>query len=887
MQKALGKMSCLAAMVVLASMVCSTSATAGGDIIHRPVYHVPEGDRIQIETDLATTAAQVSLYYRLPGDPAFRVMDMAETVGGRYVAVLSDAKLKKGDAFDYYIVAEKTDGRVVTFPEMDAELMPVHVVVSEKRLIQESGIEAVVLSPEEGASVAKGDFMVAVSFFADSIDVKKLRLMVDGDDVTKKADVTAELLTYSDKGIAPGPHTVRVWYAVNKEEIYKLAEWSFQVTPEATEDVFAGKGFSGVTAAGGEGAARDRFEDGKFRANFRTEYKGQKNLGVTTDYGRVGADVSYEKRFFMLSGSFDFDSQDDPRKNQALTRYQVSGNFDDVVLLNYGDTYPVFSPLTLYGTRVRGFSGGVYLGVFNLEFVQGEVNRKVISKGDERSLDRLDSLYDAVIAAGDNADSAIVAALNQNSLNRFTGTFKRNLLGARFSIGPQSFQFGISATKVKDDQGSLNYNAAKAIAFSGIKPQENVVAGLDFKMNLFNKRLQFDASAATGFTNTDITGGSLKASVFEDAGFTGFNQSDIDFISNFITVNTNLTPVPVNGISDQNLYAYTFGGTVNAYNNNFMARYRHHGGYFQSLATSIQRDIESFEISDRFRMWQNRLFLTVSYATSQNNLAKRNTNTLETTNLGFQVALFVPQYPTLTLGYNAINRDNGFTTDSTGWTTATNAGNPGYKFKKQIDGKSLPEDNATNVFYINTSHLFFISEYRNNVSLNVSRSIKDDKSRRIFLDGPAAYYAGPSDNQNTTIGLTFSTEWKIPLRTTVVFSTTSGESDLHTGTGALDTVTTAKSSAVSYGVSADYVALDKKDLRMNLFGGVILSSVDVPSAAKTTLTSFTLGDRFNFYKRHTILLNFQLTTGLKIPKASGGTKSVVNQIMTARYEFTF
>ncbi len=867
------------AVTMVAVFVCSSWAlAAGGEVIHRPVLLVPEGEAITIETDFSVTVAEVSLFYRLPGDPAFRVIDMVERVGGHYATVIPNANLKKGDSFDYYIIAEKADGGTISYPESNMEFMPVHVVVSEKKFLQESGIEAVVLSPEPGASVGKGDFMIAVSFFADSLDVKKLRLMLDGDDITKKADVTAELITYSDKNIGPGAHTARVWYAVSKEEIYKLSEWSFEVTLEPTEDVFSGKGFTGVSV-GGEGAARDRFEDGKFRANFRTEYKGQKNLGVTTDYGRVGADLSYEKRFFMLSGTFDFDSQDDPRKNQPLNRFSVNGNLDDILIVNYGDTYPVFSPLTLYGTRVRGLSAGLYLGVFNLEFVQGQVNRKVLSKTDERNLSRISALYDSVLAAGGDGNAAIVAALNDNTrgYERFTGTFKRDLTAARFSIGPQSFQWGISFTKVKDDQSSLDYNAAKSISYVGAKPEENIVAGTDFKMSLFNKRLQFDASAATGFTNTDITGGSLKASVFDSAGFDGFKQSDIDLISKFITVNTNLTPIPLDGPADKNLYAYTFGGSVNAYNNNFMARYRHHGGYFQSFATSIQRDIESFEVSDRFRVWQNRLFLTVSYAATENNLAKRNANTLETTNLGFQLALFVPQYPSLTFGYNTINRDNGFVYD----TTAT-------KYKKQIDGKSLPEDNTTNVFFISTSHMFFLMDYRNNVSLNISQSLKDDKSDRIVLGDTALYYAGPSDNQNTTVGLSVSTEWKIPLRTTVAFSTTSGRTDLHVGTGIVDVVDKAKTSATSYGASADYIALDKKDVRMSVFGGMFLSSVKVPSTDRTSLLSFNLGDRINFYKRHTVLLNLQMTSGLKIPQADGtGTKNVVNRVFTARYEFAF
>ncbi len=156
-------------------------------------------------------------------------------------------------------------------------------------------------------------------------------------------------------------------------------------------------------------------------------------------------------------------------------------------------------------------------------------------------------------------------------------------------------------------------------------------------------------------------------------------------------------------------------------------------------------------------------------------------------------------------------------------------------------------------------------------------------------DDPVAiddYYTPISAAKSNTIGCNIATEWKFPLRTTFGVSVTSGQTQ-EIDTAGANSAKSAKSSAFILNATGDYAMLEKKDMRLNVYGGLGYSSVKLPSIATTSLTSITAGSRFNFFQKHTISLNLNITTGLKIPKSSGGTKSVTNSVSTARYDFVF
>lgn len=890
-QKVLGVFGAILSVTVMAGLLNFSPVEAGengGRIVYSPEKHVAEGEPIYIEAGFTTTIERASVYYRFPADPAFTEVPMIMKMNGKYGAFLKKEGLKKGIILEYYIIAEAYDGQTLSYPEINPEMLPLQLVVSEKAVVQQAGIETVVLSPEPGSTINKNDFIIAISLFSDdTINVVNLKLTLDGsEDVTKKSDITPELVTYSSKNLAAGQHAARLWYTLPNGDRVILTEFMFEISLEGGEDILAGKGFTAASAGKLQSDSKADFEDGRFRANFRTEHKAQNNLGQKTTYERVGADLSYEKKFFQVAATFDWDSEDNPAKNQPLSRYLVTANLDNIAIVNYGDSYPTFSPVTLYGTRVRGISAGVYFGIFNFEFVKGEVNRKVVSNANKAIIDSMQIIY-ASFAATDTfaRQQAIINYLNPDPNNDaddkgFTGTFKREMTAGRFSIGPQAFQFGLSYVHTGDKESSLyKTNTLTSIGYNGVAPKENVVFGADFKTSLFSKRVNFDASVATGLTNENITGGTVDAQTLVDAKIIEDKdkkkfQDVIDLADKyFMTINTNLSPIPTKDfITDKNNFAYTFGGSVSAFENNFTARYRSNGGYFQTYASSIQRDIQTLELSDRQRFWQNRIFVTVNYAKSQNNLSKLNSNTLETTTKGANLSLFLPKLPSLSFGYTTMNRDNGWDYDA-----------------PDSSKSGLPEENVTNIVTLGTSYGFSAIEMRHNATINYSVSNKDDKTKT----DPEVNYTPFQAANNNSLSLGVTTEWKFPLRTTVNFSTSAGTTrSIATSGNDSGDVKKNKSSATGFGVSGDYQVLNTDKLILNVYGSLNYTGVTIPNSPSLSLTSINLGQRFNFFRNSTLTLNFNLTSGIKIPKfdAQGnpaGTTPKVNSLFTARYEYVF
>lgn len=883
----------MATLFFFASFVLQSNAFAGGEILHTPLTSLPEGQPVYFETAFAVPVEHAYLNYRRPGQANFTNFEMSQKVNGSFGAYIRELNgLKNGDQIEYYISAETRSGQTITLPAENPMYMPFQMIISKRSVFQETGIEVVVLSPEPDEKINKKDVVIAISLFSDNaIDVKNLRLKLDGDDITAKADVTPELITYSPKDLGVGQHVARLMYISGESETQILTEFTFEVVLSGGEDILASKGFrasSDLTSGGSETS----FEDGTFRLAGRAEHRAQQNLGETTVFERVGGDISYEKKWFQVGATFDWDSEDDPKKNQPISRYLVTANVDNLVILNYGDTYPTFSPVTLNGTRVRGFSGGVYLGVFNFEYVTGEVNRKVLSDNDKRNKSRIDSIYQNT--ADSLRSSALQDYLTTNPSGTFSGDFKRNMTAGRFSVGPQSFQFGVSFVKTKDQVSSLLMNPITAIGYNGLTPQENFVLGSDFRMSLFNKRLNVDASVASAISNTDITSGSISRDTLDKANI-NIPADMYDLVKKVITLNTNLDPIITE--FNKNLLAYTVGSSISAYNNNLSVRYRFNGAFFQSYGASVARDQESFEIVDRMRFWQNRIFLTINYATMKNNLAKTAANTPKTNTLGFNMSFFLPnKLPSVTLGYQTMKRENGFEYNGSATSATT-------KYKDQIRANARPEDNTTNTLSFNTTYGFTFSELRNSASFSLSNSTRKDNSKDIntaYLfetessvtaeDTITDYYKAAAGSKSNTIGLSLSTDWKFPLRTSIGFSNTSGEtkSIIKASDNKSDSTTvTNKTGAFSLNANGDYLVFQNDDVRINTTAGYNFASVTIPNVPDVTLQTISLGSRINFFEKNNVTLSYSITSGLKIPTASGGSKSVTNSLFLARYEYIF
>ncbi|HMW35677.1 MAG TPA: hypothetical protein PKA72_04910, partial [bacterium] len=101
------------------------------------------------------------------------------------------------------------------------------------------------------------------------------------------------------------------------------------------------------------------------------------------------------------------------------------------------------------------------------------------------------------------------------------------------------------------------------------------------------------------------------------------------------------------------------------------------------------------------------------------------------------------------------------------------------------------------------------------------------------------------------------------------------------------TTVTNKTGAFSLNANGDYLVFQNDDVRINTTAGYNFASVTIPNVPDVTLQTISLGSRINFFEKNNVTLSYSITSGLKIPTASGGSKSVTNSLFLARYEYIF
>jgi len=479
----------------------------------------------------------------------------------------------------------------------------------------------------------------------------------------------------------------------------------------------------------------------------------------------------------------------------------------DYATINVGDSNPRLSHFTMNGKRIRGLNANFKWNWFNLHFVQGEINRAI--EGD------LKKAYSYSIDT-DNEGTKFL------SLSRNGYTFEQNVMAGRLALGRgEKFQWGLNFMKARDDTNSVTPNLDNAeIVYSpdatgsvsgldsgvvytisdlgtkahflegknwaGDGPKDNLVIGTDLGIFLFNKRLKLDGELAFSMTNNNIWGGPLTLAQLDtmiddsvDNKLSSFDLSsfpDPADYENILIINPNLTPlvpIDINAFGDSATVdltdavlsmpslAYRGRAITNFYGNYLAVEYSQVGPEFNSLANPyLVKNKREFSISDKLKLLQNRLMLTIGYKHQDDDIltSVENLKSQNTLSLGIN-ALPGPGLPTLNFTYRSIDRDNGIDKliqlpDST-----------------YTDNR---ENTHTDNIMVNISHRFDLvwSHALSGTFVNVNKTDKFTDRDTNFVD--------PAMSTNV-INLTLSTRYNFQLKTNL--NLTINSSELSTGPG--------------------------------------------------------------------------------------------------------
>ncbi len=301
--------------------------------------------------------------------------------------------------------------------------------------------------------------------------------------------------------------------------------------------------------------------------------------------------------------------------------------------------------------------------------------------------------------------------------------------------------------KAKDDEGSITY---------GTYPKENVVAGADLLLAFDNQKVRWASQAVFSLENNDISPGSYTDEEIDE--FEGVNdptktpeqiedaKKEADdlkkvakIVRSIITINSGLSPLnPIKGMPS---LAFESELSLNYLNNYLRAMVFRRGISYTSFGNDfVQNDIAGINISDRVRMFNNKIMASASYETKSNNTqndALTPTTTYNTLNTSI-TAYPSAELPSFTIGYGLNTRKNpiDLSIDTT-----------------QIDSLSIASE-KTDRFFIAMNYDFQMV-VRNSLTASVSIANKKDNT----------FYKRDQDNINFSTMI--SSFFSIPLQTTI------------------------------------------------------------------------------------------------------------------------
>ncbi len=637
---------------------------------------------ISAELFSSDNISNISIAYKSFGQNEFKQSEML--VAGNTASVTLPADIIQPPYIEYYLIIRIKDGSTQTYPlDVEKGVNPLQIAVSS---VSQKDKEVIILSPNDGELMSEEDFLISISFIKapDIVDIKKTKIFLNNVDVSSSELIAGDLIVLSAENlggkVSYGSKLLKVEVYDKEGNLYNSISRSFEtVSAEVAMAVSSRWKYNGY--AMGESRSESFGSESVWRNNIAAEFNGSIDQWKMNGYAYL---TSEEKSNL-----------------QPYNRFSASLQGGDWLDLKIGDAFPRFPNLIMDGKRVRGFTGAVNLGFINVQVTSGQTAREV-----EGTL--LEKYTSGSAPLGND-----IIPINSSKYNGFSfgkvelGTYNRTIFAIRPSFGSgENFQFGISYLHSKDDKNSIEF---------GARPQENIVIGTDLMFAFDNQNILFTSQAAVDVYNKDISSGNLTDaqidSVFGPNGNFNVDPSNVkkarDILGKFITVNQYIGPWNPQELSS---LAAEAALALNYFNNSLRASYIYRGNEFQSFGQSFLRtDVKGLNLVDRFRMFDNKLFVSFGYESLQDNLQKTKIATTTYQTLSASVSIFPrTNFPNITIGYNQyLNNNNLKTSDPTNGQYAV--------------------DDVTNRILLQLSY-DFVAVVKHNSSLSFTTSTRDDKS---------------------------------------------------------------------------------------------------------------------------------------------------------------
>ncbi|WP_441000924.1 hypothetical protein [Fodinibius sp. SL11] len=632
----------------------------------------------------AGDVADAYLFFKTDGDMGYR-QKKAALVSSNFLTELT-IEDEQASELEYYLQIHLNDGKTITYPNNDGSVSPLSVDIVDpqrsgrQRIVEETGVDYTILSPDPGTTVSKQDVVIALTLFYDPAEIDtsaSFHMYVDGEDITEEANASDYFYTYSPSNLSMGQHNAE-FKLENADTAYVLADWNFSVIEPGQT----------VSAFTGEKQQQSWMPQGNVELRARNQQVG----GYPNDALSGNVRISGQKGDISYSAFGLLTTQEDPRL-QPQNRYGLHLYVGNWLELEAGHVYPTLNTYTIAGQRMQGVNAGFYFWdeTLNLQFIYGKLRRGI------------DNIYDE-ISVEEQTFGDVQEPMRSYTLNTDdSGTFQREIAGGRIGFKKDDrFKIGLNVIKVEDDTSSIrliddyndvmevNPNLANSLnsqqqQILGNNPEDlgvsgnptprgNFVAASDIEAQFDNNRIQFEADGAVSLLNQDISDGTLTQQAADRIGYDIDEDTEnlLDRLSWLIVINENMETLPIRfDEGTTNTSAELFFSTsilaghsqlgLSYFNNDLRLRYRWVGPGYNSLAnTTIRKDIAGFSIRDRVRLFENQIYLTLGYENLRDNVVNNRDATTSTVNYRGNVSWYPvnQDLPRVSLGIRKRTRDN-------------------------------------------------------------------------------------------------------------------------------------------------------------------------------------------------------------------------------------
>ncbi|RMF09062.1 MAG: hypothetical protein D6762_04455 [Candidatus Neomarinimicrobiota bacterium] len=739
------------------------------------------------------------------------------------------------------------------------------------------GQDVTILNPLPNSVLQETDVLIATSFYGvENLDPARVRLVLDGFDVTGGATIDADMLSFVAQSLAPGAHTVEIHYGNAPDGSPLQTSWGFTVT---------GAEASAGTAFGVEG---------KFTSGLQYDQIDEQSLGVS----RAGLSLKgYATDWIKFRTDVKLTSEEDPLL-QPRNKYTLGLEFGPWLKVTLGDANPRYSTFTVNGKRVRGWEADLALGPLGFQLTKGEINRAV---------------QGANHASYTWSDFSLEEGINKIELGRQGYTFRQQMEAYRLYLGKGKYgRWGFNLLKIRDDIASVDqvinsavldleqdtlgldagsYTLSELLAlnghsnyevvlrdpvkWTGATPQDNLVVGSDLGIYIDHKRILLEGEFAFSLLNRNIWDGAFsKAQLdtlmddttdnsvggFFDLGTLPINPQDL---SDWFIINQYMSPLipidlalfsdsssvtPTEAIFSMPSLALRGRMAINYFGNFFSLEYSQVGPEYTSLANPyLLKDNREISVNDKIRLLRNRLMLTVGYKRQSNDILPTVTHPKVQTTLNTNVNFLPgPNLPNINLSVRQIDRTNGITTLDTLISETTG----------EVSYSDDREKNRTLNIVTTVNHRFDLLGFSHNITANVVQMKKEDQLSNRNLD---TTFIDPGVIANV-YSLNLVTRYRIPLKTVLAFSTT--HSEFYTGPGLL-----ARQDLSKFSLDGEYSGLMQESL--TLLAGANLANGQ--GNTEFTWIGFKGGLRWKVIEN----LSFNALGEYRVKNTPGGSSSTV------------